>query len=227
MCQTLKKKGLTVHGRRAALPARIASGGISEVAKSRTRRSNLACACSTSNSVTASLYPECTQPSACQARAAAEPGCRVTLSRIWNRQPNRSTLGSPDRTGFKNGGVMNLKLRKIAICLVLVLQCGACMNVSAQMNGKAARDWSVVFRDSLQHSVLQFWIEHALDKEFGGLLGRLNRQGEPIGSGNKSVVLISRSLWSFSEAYRRYPDPADQKMAGECLKFLGGKMVAQ
>jgi mannobiose 2-epimerase len=92
------------------------------------------------------------------------------------------------------------------------------------MSGEAARDWSVVFRDTLQHSVLQFWMDHAIDTESGGLLGRLNRQGTPTGSGNKSVVLISRSLWSFSEAYRRYPDPAYPKMAAECLKFLREKM---
>ena len=119
---------------------------------------------------------------------------------------------------------MNLQLRKIVLCLVLLLLCGPCASVSAQMNGEAARDWSVVFRDTLQHSVLQFWMDHAIDKESGGLLGRLNRQGTPTGSGNKSVVLISRSLWSFSEAYRRYPDPAYQKMAAECLKFLREKM---
>jgi cellobiose epimerase len=95
---------------------------------------------------------------------------------------------------------------------------------SAQMKGEAARDWSVTFRDTLQHSVLPFWIDHALDRNYGGLLGQLNRQGDPTGSGRKSVVLISRSLWSFSEAYRRYPDPAYQKMAAECLKFLREKM---
>src|SRR5438876_6521366 len=42
--------------------------------------------------------------------------------------------------------------------------------------------------------------------------------------GDKSVVLISRALWSFSEAYRRYPDPAYQKMAAACSKFLRDKM---
>jgi mannobiose 2-epimerase len=119
---------------------------------------------------------------------------------------------------------MNLPLRKIVLCLLLLLQCGTCTSVSAQMNGEAARDWSVVFRDTLQHRVLQFWMDHAMDKESGGVLGRLNRQGAPTGSGNKSVVLISRSLWSFSEAYRRYPDPAYQEMAAECLTFLREKM---
>jgi len=119
---------------------------------------------------------------------------------------------------------MNLTGRTIALCLVLILGCGICTNAHSQMNGEAARDWSVVFRDSLQHSVLQFWIDHAQDKQYGGILGQLNRQGQPTGSGNKSVVLISRSLWSLSEAYRRYPDPAYQRMAAECLKFLRDKM---
>src|SRR5438445_11921094 len=103
---------------------------------------------------------------------------------------------------------MSSKWRTAVLCQLLVLFPFAfSAKFHAQMNGEAARDWSVVFRDSLQHSVLQFWADHAQDKQYGGMLGQLNRQGEPTGSGNKSVVLISRSLWSFSEAYRRYPDP--------------------
>ncbi len=120
---------------------------------------------------------------------------------------------------------MNLNVRKITPCLVLLFLCSNQTNLSAQMNGEAARDWPVVIRDTLQHTVLQFWVNHALDKEYGGIYGRLNRQGQPTEYTNKSVVLISRSLWSFSEAYRRYPDPAYQKMAAECLKFLREKML--
>lgn len=118
---------------------------------------------------------------------------------------------------------MNLGLRKTLVLAFLSIGCcsGAAL---AQMNGEAARDWAVVFRDTLQHSVLQFWIDHVVDQQYGGILGRLDRQGRPTDYGNKSVVLISRSLWSFSEAYRRYPDPAYQKMAAECLEFLRNKM---
>jgi cellobiose epimerase len=119
---------------------------------------------------------------------------------------------------------MSLRSGKIVLYVVVLFLCGACCSVSAQMNGEAARDWPVVIRDTLQHTVLQFWIDHAVDAQYGGLLGQLNRQGEPTKYGNKSVVLISRSLWSFSEGYRRYPDPAYQKMAAECLKFLREKM---
>ena len=92
------------------------------------------------------------------------------------------------------------------------------------MNGEAARDWPVVFHDTLQHTILQFWVDHSLDTEQGGLFGQLNRKGEPISPGDKSVVLIGRGLWSFSEAYRRYPDPAYQRLASACLKFLREKM---
>lgn len=119
---------------------------------------------------------------------------------------------------------MNSHLRRIGYSVPLLFVLFSGLTLSAQMNGEAARDWPVVFRETLQHTVLQFWIDHAMDKESGGLLGQLNRQGAPTGSGNKSVVLISRALWSFSEAYRRYPDPVYQKMAAECLKFLREKM---
>ena len=119
---------------------------------------------------------------------------------------------------------MNLNYKRLVPSALWLIVFWPSVYVAAQINGEAARDWPAAFRDALQHSVLQFWIDHALDKEFGGLLGQLNRTGEPTGSGNKSVVLISRSLWSFSEAYRRYPDPAYQKMAAACLKFLREKM---
>ena len=119
---------------------------------------------------------------------------------------------------------MRHSLKPIGLFYALLFVSFSSSPLFAQMNGEAARDWSVIFRDSLQHSVLQYWVDHALDKEYGGMLGRLNREGQPVGSGNKSVVLISRSLWSFSEAYRRYPDPAYQKMAAACLEFLRAKM---
>jgi len=119
---------------------------------------------------------------------------------------------------------MTAQSRKVIYFFSMFLMWCSSSPLRAQMDGEAASDWPVVFRDTLQHGVLPFWIDHAVDPEFGGLLGRLNRRGEPTGSGNKSVVLISRALWSFSEAYRRYPDPSYQKMAAECLKFLREKM---
>jgi len=96
--------------------------------------------------------------------------------------------------------------------------------LSADKGAEAAHDWLVAFRENL-HQNLQFWIDHATDHEYGGLLGRLDREGRAIPPGDKSVVLISRSMWSFAEAHRRYPDPAYQRMATECLQFLRDKML--
>ena len=118
---------------------------------------------------------------------------------------------------------MRLHVRRTIPCLTLLIF-GFCISSFAQLNGEAARDWPVVIRDTLQHTVLQFWVDHAVDKQYGGIYGRLNRQGQPTDYTDKSIVLISRTLWSFSEAYRRYPDPAYQKIAAECLKFLREKM---
>jgi mannobiose 2-epimerase len=72
----------------------------------------------------------------------------------------------------------------------------------------------------LQDNVLRFWLDRAVDREYGGVLGRLDRQGKPIPPGDKSLVLISRTLWSFSEAYRRYPDPRYKDVSMSCLSFL-------
>jgi len=120
---------------------------------------------------------------------------------------------------------MHIPLKRARHFHALLLLLGVPGALSAQMNGEAARNWPVVFRDTLQRNILPFWVDHAPDAEYGGLLGRLNRSGKPVPPGNKSVVLISRSLWSFSEAYRRYPDPGYQRMASACLKFLREKML--
>ena len=76
--------------------------------------------------------------------------------------------------------------KTLCSALLLIVLCSSPV-LSAQMNGEAARDWPVLFRDTLQHTVLQFWIDHALDKESGGLLGQLNR------AGNRLALAISLS----------------------------------
>jgi len=81
-------------------------------------------------------------------------------------------------------------------------------------------DWPADFRQLLQTNILPFWIDHGVDHEYGGVFGHLDRRGNPIAPYDKSLVLISRTLWSFSEAYRRYPDPQYKEVAISCLKFL-------
>jgi mannobiose 2-epimerase len=86
------------------------------------------------------------------------------------------------------------------------------------------RDWMVEFRDNLLNCILQFWIDHAIDCEYGGAIGWIDQQGKPVPPGTKSVVVEGRTLWSFSQAFRRYPLPAYKEFATHTLQFLREKM---
>lgn len=83
-----------------------------------------------------------------------------------------------------------------------------------------SRDWPVEFRQVLQQNILQFWIDHAIDRQYGGMIGWLDRQGNPIPPGTKSLVQQSRVVWTFSAAYQRYPLPVYKDVATHTLKFL-------
>ena len=86
------------------------------------------------------------------------------------------------------------------------------------------RDWMVEFRDNLLHGILRFWIDHGIDRQYGGAMGWLDRQGNPIPPGTKSVAQQGRLLWTFAEVYRRYPEPAYAEAAAHILKFLRARM---
>lgn len=53
----------------------------------------------------------------------------------------------------------------------------------------------------LRKSVLPFWLEHGMDKEYGGILTGLDRDGSIIET-DKSVWFQGRALWTFATAYR-------------------------
>lgn len=54
--------------------------------------------------------------------------------------------------------------------------------------------------------------------------GWLDRQGNPLPPGTKSLVQQARVLWTFASAYRRYPRPIYSEVAAHALKFLREKM---
>ncbi len=56
------------------------------------------------------------------------------------------------------------------------------------------------------------------------MIGWLDRQGNPIPPGTKSLVQQTRVVWTFSAAYRRYPEPLYKKVAAGAQKFLREKV---
>ena len=51
-----------------------------------------------------------------------------------------------------------------------------------------------VYRDGLLDDVLPFWLNHAIDDEFGGILASVNRDGSRIDT-DKSVWQQGRFTW--------------------------------
>jgi mannobiose 2-epimerase len=71
----------------------------------------------------------------------------------------------------------------------------------------------------LEH-ILTFWMQHALDEQQGGFIGRMNNKGEVIQDAPKGGVLNARILWTFSAAYRHTKNDAYLAMANRAYTYL-------
>ncbi len=58
----------------------------------------------------------------------------------------------------------------------------------------------MTFREYLQNGVLKFWLDNAIDNEYGGIFTCLDKNGKIYGK-EKSVWFQGRALWTFSRAY--------------------------
>ncbi|HEY9363288.1 MAG TPA: AGE family epimerase/isomerase [Chitinophagaceae bacterium] len=50
-------------------------------------------------------------------------------------------------------------------------------------------------------SILDYWQQHTIDKEFGGFYGKIDNQNNVFKEASKGSVLNARILWTFSAAY--------------------------
>lgn len=77
------------------------------------------------------------------------------------------------------------------------------------------------YRDRLADEILPFWLKHGLDREHGGILTALGRDGELLDS-DKSVWFQGRAGWMFATMYNTTPDAprAWLDAALSCANFL-------
>jgi mannobiose 2-epimerase len=118
-----------------------------------------------------------------------------------------------------------MKTRRRISFLLLAILLALVPAAAQQPPAKPSRDLAAEFRDNLQQGILKFWIDHAIDREHGGMIGWLDRQGKPILPGTKSLVQQARIVWTFSAAYRQFPEPIYKDVATHTLKFLREKML--
>ncbi|AKD05375.1 AGE family epimerase/isomerase [Pontibacter korlensis] len=68
------------------------------------------------------------------------------------------------------------------------------------MKSKELASYIDLYRGSLLNDVIPFWVEHSLDKEFGGYFTCLDRKGDVFDT-DKFMWLQGRQVWMFSSLY--------------------------
>ncbi|MBN1582850.1 MAG: AGE family epimerase/isomerase [Anaerolineae bacterium] len=59
----------------------------------------------------------------------------------------------------------------------------------------------------LTENILPFWLEHTVDRERGGFYGSISNDLVVDLAAERGALLCSRILWTYSAAYKRYPNP--------------------
>lgn len=70
--------------------------------------------------------------------------------------------------------------------------------------------------------ILSFWSDKAIDKRYGGFVGRIAGNGQVDWEAPKSAVLNARILWTFAAAARLQDDPRWRVMADRAFEYLIG-----
>lgn len=80
--------------------------------------------------------------------------------------------------------------------------------------------YSQRYREHLLQNILPFWMEHGLDREYGGLFTGLDRDGKRYDS-RKYVWMNGRAVWTFARLHRTLqPLDAYREVSLSCLNFL-------
>lgn len=76
------------------------------------------------------------------------------------------------------------------------------------------------YRDLLVNDELPFWLDHGMDREHGGILTALDRDGSLLDT-DKSVWFQGRALWVFCAAYEKIERrPEYLEAAGSLARFI-------
>ncbi len=74
--------------------------------------------------------------------------------------------------------------------------------------------------DELQHRMLPYWVENAVDEENGGFLGQIRQNGERVRDAAKGSVLNARILWTFAAAHRLIGDDRFRELAERAHSYF-------
>jgi N-acylglucosamine 2-epimerase len=87
-------------------------------------------------------------------------------------------------------------------------------------SGDLLRDFGAHCRANLTQSVVPFWYEHSIDREYGGFYSGLDRDGS-VYDDRKYVWLQGRAIWMFARLYNNLePRPEWRQASVQGLEFL-------
>lgn len=90
----------------------------------------------------------------------------------------------------------------------------------AAANADALAELRAAAERELLGDILPYWAAHAVDEEQGGFFGAVDIAGRPDPAAGKGGVLNARILWTFSAAFRRYPDTTYRELADRAYTYL-------
>lgn len=80
-------------------------------------------------------------------------------------------------------------------------------------------DYATIYRDTLLNDVIPFWLRHGMDRERGGIMTCVDRDGTLIDT-DKSVWFQGRAGWMFSTLYNTVERRAEWlEAAKSCVEF--------
>jgi mannobiose 2-epimerase len=80
-------------------------------------------------------------------------------------------------------------------------------------------------KEYTEGALLPFWIQRTIDQKLGGYLTHFNEFGEDAGDDEKSLIAMTRSVFTYSQAYRHgFGGEIMKEMAAHGVRFLLDKM---
>ncbi|MEJ0105704.1 MAG: AGE family epimerase/isomerase [Bacteroidota bacterium] len=68
--------------------------------------------------------------------------------------------------------------------------------------------------------IMDYWVQHAPDKDKGGFYGVVNGRNEPDPDAPRGIVVTSRILWTFSSVQQLFPNPDYIALAKRAYEYL-------
>ncbi len=87
--------------------------------------------------------------------------------------------------------------------------------------------WMSDIERELQENILAFWMKNTLDHSQGGFLGEIKKDLQVVEGAEKSLVLNTRILWTFSAAYRIYKNNDYLTMADRAYEYIIANFIDQ